>query len=144
MNKELEALEYIENFNNKRFFNIKYDNGDQAHYEYQTIKDLFPKEFGLIETALKRLEEHDKLFKKYDINDNWLEPALYVIKNHFPMDTETQLKKLKAFEIVAEKDVDGGWLRRAKDLHEYNNGMGINSYSALTQEEYELLKEVLL
>jgi hypothetical protein len=55
-----------------------------------------------------------------------------------------ETKKIKAFEIIKEKDVDAGWLKRAKDLHEYNSGMGINSHSALSQEEFELLKEELL
>lgn len=53
-------------------------------------------------------------------------------------------KELKAFEIANTKDVDIGWLKRAKDLSQYNSGMGVNSYSALTQEEYRLLKEELL
>ena len=53
-------------------------------------------------------------------------------------------KKLKALENIKEKDVDVGWLKRAKDLHAYNNGMGIGSYSALTKEAYDLLKEALM
>ena len=135
MTKELKALEDIENFNNKRFFNIKYDNGDQAHYEYQTIKDLFPKEFGIIEAALKRLEEHDEIFKKYDMKDLWLEPALYVIKNHFPMDTETQLKKFKALENI----------KRKTNLTKTNDGKKALVFVVLeTEEEFDLLKEVLL
>lgn len=74
----LETLKYIENFENKRFFNVKYDNGEQAHYEYQTIKDLFPKEFEIIEAALKRLvelEEENKVLET--VRDNfelWIEP----------------------------------------------------------------------
>ena len=134
MTKELKALEYIENFNNKRFFDITYDNGDQAHYEYQTIKDLFPKEFGLIEAALKRLEEHDEIFKKYDMKDLWLEPALYVIKNHFPMDIETQLKKFKALENI----------KRKTNLTKTNDGKKALVFVVLeTEEEFDLLKEVL-
>lgn len=52
-------------------------------------------------------------------------------------------KELKALEIIKEKDTDIGWLKNAEDLCQYNNGMGVNSYSALTQEEYDLLKEEL-
>lgn len=85
--------------------------------------DNMDTEIDIIETALKRLEK--------------IETTTHSVLR------DDISKKLKAFEIVAEKDVDGGWLRRAKDLHEYNSGMGINSYSALTQEEYDLLKEIL-
>ena len=53
-------------------------------------------------------------------------------------------KSLKALEIVKEKEVDVGWLKRASDLYHYNMGMGIKSYGALTPQEYDLLKEVLL
>lgn len=60
---------------------------------------------------------------------------------------ETELKRLEKqdeiLRIIKEKEVDVGWLKRAKDLHEYNSGMGIGSYSALTQKEYDLLKEWL-
>ncbi len=58
--------------------------------------------FDKIETALKRLEKHDKIFNEYEIDDNWLDIALYVIKNHFPMDTETQLNKIKSLDIIKE------------------------------------------
>ena len=53
-------------------------------------------------------------------------------------------KDARALEIIREKEVDVGWLKRAKDLEQYNNGVGIGGFSALSQEEYELLKEVLL
>ena len=53
-------------------------------------------------------------------------------------------KELKALEIIKEKDVDVGWLKRAGNLYHYNMGMSIKSYGALDQEEYDLLKEVLL
>lgn len=74
----LETLKYIENFENKRFFNVKYDNGEQAHYEYRTVKELFSKEFEIIEAALKRLvelEEENKVLET--VRDNfelWIEP----------------------------------------------------------------------
>ena len=59
-------------------------------------------------------------------------------------DYELIEKELKALEIIKERDVDVGWLKRAGNLYHYNMGMGIKSYGALIQEEYDLLKEVLL
>lgn len=153
MNKELEKLEKIASFKVDKIYDIKFENGDSKHYEYETIRDLFSSEFAEIEAALKRLEEHDRLFKKYNIDDNWLEPALYVIKNHFPMDIEAQLKKLKAYEIIIKKMVNLDDLNDAiceDSYHQNNEHNAIDiynqnrfEYKQLTQEEFDLLKEVL-
>ena len=105
--------------------------------------------FDIIETALKRLDEHEKVFKKYDIDDNWLEPALYVIKNHFPIDTEIQLKKLKALEIIKEKSVIPAYIVNTKNVEQYNKWLKEITFRKdwlkriLTEEEYDILKEVL-
>lgn len=160
MNKELKALEKIDhticlafNDNNKALFNRDNENHIDCRDIYEFIKC-----YKILETALHRLEEHDRIFKKYDINDNWLEPTLYVIKNHFPMDTETQLKKFKALDIIKEKQVSVAdfiyaCMCSTKDLKEYHNCDSNYEFAAtcvgwgkeyLTQEEYELLKEVLL
>ena len=109
--------------------------------------------FVIIETALKRLEEIDKIFKKYDINDNWLDAALHVIKNHFPMNTEIQLKKLKALKIIKEKRVDVNSLLYYIKSNACDDSVvcWYNEYiiefddeRILTHEDYDLLKEVLL
>lgn len=98
---------------------------------------------NIIKNAIKRLEEHDKIFKKYNIDDNWLEPALYVIKNHFPMDTEAQLKKLKALDVIKEKRVNACEIINSKDVREYNWSIHTPKKYPLTQEEFDILKEVL-
>ena len=49
-------------------------------------------------------------------------------------------KELKALEIIKKKRVDVGFLDR--DLSSYN--VGLPRKHILTQEEYDLLKEVLL
>ena len=83
----------------------------------------------LVKTALKDYEmEHTLRIRLENINYELIR------------EKQENDKKLKALEIIKKKDVDVGWLKRAKDLNEYNNGMGINSYSALTKEEYDLLK----
>lgn len=51
-------------------------------------------------------------------------------------------KPLKALEIIKEKQVDIHWLKGCKSLEEYNDC--VNPWEEpLTQEEYDLLKEVL-
>ena len=143
MNKELKALDSIM----VSLAEYKEYAIDKLPTKAKKIREENDDDFLIIETALKRLEEHDKIFKKYDIKDIWLEPALYVIKNHFPMDTETQLKKLKALEIVKEKTTSACnclmILKARFDNLDYNNYKEL-FLTDLTQEEYELLKEVLL
>lgn len=105
-----------------------------------------------LETSLKRLEEHDKIFKEYDIDDNWLDIALYVIKSHFPMDTETQLKKLKALEIIKEKKVAINILFMSENAYVYNelyevviipSGTTPKYEWKLTDTEFDTIKEAL-
>lgn len=51
-------------------------------------------------------------------------------------------KKLKALEIIKEKEVNVYLLNCCNNLYEYNNWA--SDEEQLTKEEYELLKEVLL
>ena len=99
MSRELEALEEIQNHKIKLDINIKYDNGDETQYRFETIRDMFPKQFAIIETALK------------------------------------------ALEIIKEKGLDILEFRHAFSLYEYNACKNIGC-EELTQEEYDLLKEV--
>jgi len=55
---------------------------------------------------------------------------------------ETIEKELKALEIVKKKRVIMTWIYDCKSIHEYNS-LVIGKYM-LTEEEYDLLKEVLL
>lgn len=52
---------------------------------------------------------------------------------------DTIEKELKALEIVKKKLVDVNWLKGCDELEDYNFCNNIE----LTQEEYNLLKEVL-
>jgi len=52
-------------------------------------------------------------------------------------------KKLNALEIIKEKGIDIDALKYHKDLEHYNFSLR-GRYESLTQEEYDLLKEVLL
>ena len=51
-------------------------------------------------------------------------------------------KELKVLEIIKKKEVNLAWLTYVDNVGSYNKGSFIGSY--LTQEEYGLLKEVLL
>ena len=57
-------------------------------------------------------------------------------------DEETQ-KKLKALEIIKKKSVDVQLLKDSKNLNDYNWCVHTKD-RALTEEERDLLKEVLL
>ena len=69
--------------------------------------------------------------------------------NFYYKDLDIIEQELKALEIIKEKRVDFGILPYCLDLETYNNAIVVNGnewtdYKPLTQEEYELLKEVLL
>ena len=51
-------------------------------------------------------------------------------------------KELKALEIVKEKFVNFVLLKEAKNVQEYNNGVYYFPIMRLTQDEFDLLKEV--
>lgn len=99
----------------------------ESHYDKET------EDIQIVKRELERLEELEKAFDSLVKESETLGKML-----------SKEIEKNRAFEVIKEKDVDVGWLKRAKDLHQYNNGMGINSYKALTQEEYDLFEEVLL
>ena len=104
MSKELEALERIR---------------DTLHQFRPNLLENRQRDFKLVETALKRLEELEEL------------------KTSFDRQLE---KKLKALEIIKEKKVDVFCLLFA-GLDIYN--ANIHPSRFITQEEYDLLKEVL-
>lgn len=75
---------------------------------------------------------------KFDVIDT------YEVKNDGIIDNGTQ-NKLKALEIIKKKDVHIFWLKESETLEEYNKELLKRSMvdRLLTQEEYDLLKEVL-
>ena len=114
MSKELEALEKIGNAKTK----------DTSFGD--TIKTNLTKQYKIIETALKEYEG---------------------AKNHIEALNKERIEnsiKLKALEIIKEKRVDVDYLIESVSLEEYNKHIQYCYGSLLTQEEYDLLKEVLL
>lgn len=90
------------------------------------------------ERKLTPLEHLNVLYKIAKINTGiYVEKVIIDISNQF-------LKKaLKALEIIKEKEVVVSLLIWSDTLDKYNSHTML-VFSELTQEEYELLKEVLL
>ena len=131
MSKELQALEEIQNYKIKFDANIKYENGNETQYRFETIKDMFLKQFAIIETALKRIPELER--ENFELSEQVGMYATYKCEDE---------KKLKALEIIKEKEVDVFIFLHSGYLETYNDIVEDNR--KLTQEEYDLLKEVLL
>lgn len=141
MNKELEALEEIKRLY-KWYTKYAYD----AELDKEEIHS-----FAIIETALKEYEMMkqtkiivaDKKISDDDLeklmNQGMLTDLQCEIKPLF--DEETQ-KKLKALEIIKEKEVDMFIFLHSGDLETYNDMVEDNR--KLTQEEFNLLREVLI
>lgn len=71
---------------------------------------------------------------RYNASDLYLKPFVEQVEN-----------SLKALEIIKNKKVDMAILLGSYDLYSYNSGFGyLPQEDELTQEEYDLLKEVLL
>lgn len=125
MSKGLEALRKIE-----------------IHLDYldETYNVNYGEEFDIIEKELKELEERREMMKRFN------EACVPMI-----LDNETE-KKLKALEIINKKEINISVLKVCSTFKEYNNYIR-NEYQycteiieemSLTQEEWDLLREVLL
>ena len=140
----LEKLQKIANFRIDVSVDVKFDNGDIEHHEYETIRDLFSEYFTEIEHALKRAEEleieNSKQFKEKLVQDNLAMTFELNVAN----------RKLKALDIIKEKRVDIAILLESESLYDYNDYMNSNDIyneygnsRQLTKEEYDLLNEIL-
>lgn len=120
MSKELQALE-------------------RAKREHSALNCGFPDveyltQIDEIEKKLKELEELENRCSKAGITiDDYFK---YLIE-----ETIDNYKKLKALEIIKDKNVDVAWLCGCEKLEDYNK---LYQVPNLTKEEYDLLKEVLL
>lgn len=100
MSKELDALYEIKRHHINMDAIVKYENGDETQYRFETIRDMFPQEFNILENALK------------------------------------------ALEIIKKKAINVFILLHSGDLETYNDMVEENR--KLTQEEFDLLKKVIL
>ena len=163
MGKELEALERIKNKEilvDIEMTDTFYNECEDLHYSFdiietalkekenteKTINELFSDNGKVITTIdikkqLKRLEELEKAFHTLSKEDEKTKKLLSL-----------EIEKNRALEIIKDKRVDICYFMNCKTLEEYNDDV-LASYAyeendakqrMLTQEEYDLLKEVLL
>ena len=88
--------------------------------------------FDLIEKELKRLVDFDSILNTG--GGIWAVDGIVA-------------KKLKAFEIIEEKEVDIYGIKNSIDVYDYNAGIENEANfenRMLTEEEYSLVKEALL
>ena len=108
----------------------------------------------IIEKELKEKQEQDEILTHYNLSSKDLEEAcknLKTIKNgDFGLFFEDYEKQKKALEIIKEKKVNTSLLFNTKNHWDYNDYVSRSqiylhsSSKCLAQEEYDLLKEVLL
>ena len=116
--KPLQALAKIKKF-------------DEKFYD---DKEWREEHFAIIETALKELEEYKSIIKDFG-----LENPHNLIDNLNIINDSNFHKKLKALEIIKNKKVNCYMFWACDNLESYNEEVVIK----LTQEEYNLLKEIL-
>lgn len=95
-----------------------------------------------MDKGLEALKEFRLLVANYE--DKWSKNTT----KHFIKCADTIEKELKALEIIKEKNVDVIYLHYEcnclEDYNEYNQTCELDKDEYLTQEEYNLLKEVVL
>ena len=132
MSKGLEALQRLFDHNYGNDFYIK------AEEDAETIeKEL--KDYNEIKEIAKHYNFEDLGHEVYKIDTDrkWqlkFDAGIVAIQEDY--------RKARALEIIKKKNVDITSLRCASSLEDYNRKE--NGFDPLTQEEYDLLKEVLL
>lgn len=139
MSKGLEALErYVEN----AWF-------DEDSEYYLTAEHL--DDYHIIKKELKEYREIKEIAKQYDW-ENITKEIFNVnadkkyrdLFNSAIVNIQNDYRKARALEIIKEKRVDVARLLVSNSLEQYNNFDKRDILIILTQEEYDLLKEVLL
>ena len=97
---------------------------------------MFGDDFNTIKQELERLKKLEENY--YSLNVACEEIEFENVR------LEKENKKLKqVIEILINKEIQMRFLRENKNVDDYNNWIfNLMNYSNLTQEEFELLKEV--
>ena len=143
MSKEMTPLQALKKIKQAKYF---------VDFELDAkVSEDYKKELDIIETALKRystIEQHlikrgfDNLEDFIKQLDEYVEISEKEHKELMILKSQSCQNKLKALEIVKEKNVSICWLKDCKDRAEYNDLA--DKQEQLAQEEFDLLKEVLL
>lgn len=121
MSKELTPLQALEKIKQAHYF---------VDFELDAkVSEDYKKELGIIENALKDYEELDKVAQSY---------ANEIAR--LTLEMSNNGKKLKALEIIKEKEVLSVYKDFKGTCYLFVNTMGIE----ITETEYDLLREVLL
>lgn len=135
MSKGLEALKEIKICN-------YYEDDECIDDDYLSIG----KYISIIEKELKEYEEIKTYMQQYEIED--IEELRRVLHNDWVARQKFKTDNaniINAFEIIKEKRVWVAYLSKCDTCEDYNNGIfDFGKENHLTQEEYELLKGVLL
>lgn len=112
------------------------ENTELKHY-FENNELHLKEDLDIIETTLERLED---LQNKYNVLENEYFDQKRSMLNY----DEVKQIKLKALEIIKRKKVNTGriFIGQYNTLEEYN--MWENEDRKLTQEDFDLLKEILL
>ena len=100
--------------------------------------------------ALDRIKSVGLRFSKHKVDDLIFsyeyETCDRTVGEGFPDEIEAIEKCLKALEIIKEKKVDFQLLKQSEELDDYNWWLAyqVNDGRELSQEEFDLLKEVFL
>lgn len=142
MSEELEALQEVR----QQLIYYKEYAKEKLPTKVKQIDDSCEEELNLIETALKNYEElTNKPVVLYGRTQAIIDT---ICKTHKEIKVINLIdkRKVKAFDTIKEKQVDVYILLKTKSLDEYNEWyVGIqDDFMPLTQDEYELLREVLL
>ncbi len=99
------------------------------------ISDVANEKLNLIETALK---EYKVLKQDYEM----IKEEYNLMIRDYAKDIKP---KLKAFEIIKEKEVDVGLLIKSENVKQYNHfSKNVNQSKNLTAREFDVLKGELL
>lgn len=134
MTKELEALNVL--YKIALNTNHHYQKKDKETDDYKERVEFHK---NIIETALQQQENDQEVWERY----------LKEIKNLSPIEVQI---RLKALEIINKKNVCIATLKDSNSLEEYNDvicyhkvrSMTFEKPISLTEEEFDLVKEVLL
>lgn len=149
MSKELEAWQQVKDY-------LEFSLDRKTYCEamrYTSTYDYLKPFIETVETALKNYEElTNKPVILYGRTHGQTKALIDMISKNYKEIKITNLddeEKLKAFEIIKEKKVDISYLiicieQNVEPLQFYNEIAKDLHNGELTQEEYELLKKVLL